>query len=101
MPCIVSPLTDDLDIMEALIESNKQRSKTPEIIGREFAKLTWVKGEQKKKGQQGKRTDLEIPTSVVQTTEVTKINLQKMNPPDRSRCCLISSIYFWLADEKP
>ncbi len=59
---------DELDILEALIESNKQRSKTPEIIGREYTNLQWILHE--RNSRQGERTDRAESTSVKQITEV-------------------------------
>lgn len=42
---VVFPSRDELDILEAVIHSNKQRQRTPEQIGREVNKLAWVIGE--------------------------------------------------------
>lgn len=39
VPVEVSPLTDPLDIEQAVIEANRQRTKTREQLGREFAEL--------------------------------------------------------------
>jgi hypothetical protein len=43
--------TDELDILEALIESNRQRVKTNEQIGREAAALLRVEKERAKRRQ--------------------------------------------------
>jgi hypothetical protein len=56
LPVTVSELTDDLDIREAIIESNKQRVKTQEQILREYGELRKIE-EQRAKQRQGTRTD--------------------------------------------
>jgi protein gp37 len=56
LPVIVSELTDDLDIREAIIESNKQRVKTQEQILREYGELKKIE-KQRAKQRQGTRTD--------------------------------------------
>lgn len=53
----------------ALIESNRQRVKTNEQIGREYSVLKRIFNE--RESRQGKRNDLEV-TSVIRMTEVQK-----------------------------
>jgi protein gp37 len=64
---VVFPSHDELDILEALIESNRQRQKTNEQMGREFAALHEI---YRKRSEQGKRADL---TSADQSAEVKLI----------------------------
>lgn len=71
VPCVTFGSHDELDILEALIESNRQREKTNEQIGREFATLKRVYHE--RDSRQGERTDISENnhgTSVYQSTEV-------------------------------
>lgn len=56
LPVVIFGSTDELDIEEALIESNRQREKTNEQIGREFKHLKRIINI--REGQQGRRTDL-------------------------------------------
>lgn len=65
VPVVVYTGDDSLDIEEALIESNRQRSKTNEQIGREYKRLKEIYNE--RASRQGQRTDR---TSVSQDTEV-------------------------------
>ena len=52
---VIFPSHDELDILDALIESNRQRVKTKEQLGREFAALTEI---YRQRSAQGKRSDL-------------------------------------------
>jgi len=45
VPVIISPLTDDLDVREAVIESNRQRDKTTEQRGREYTEIKAIETE--------------------------------------------------------
>lgn len=65
VPVVVYTGDDVLDIEEALIESNRQRSKTNEQIGREYKRLKDIYNE--RASRQGQRSDL---TSVSIDTEV-------------------------------
>lgn len=65
VPVVVYTGDDTLDIEEALIESNRQRQKTNEQIGREFKRLKAIYNE--RASRQGQRSDL---TSVSDETEV-------------------------------
>lgn len=67
LPVVVFGSTDTLDIEEALIESNRQRTKNNEQIGREYKHLKRIYNERDSK--QGRRTDL---TSVKDFTEVNE-----------------------------
>ena len=49
---VVFGSADDLDILEALVESNRQRSKTEEQVGREYTALKFVAAERLKRNQQ-------------------------------------------------
>jgi len=51
VPVIVSPLKDELDIEEALINANIQRQKTKEQIAREYTKLKEIEREKAKQRQ--------------------------------------------------
>jgi len=51
VPVVVSNLTDDLDIQEAIIATNKQRQKTNEQIAREFQALKRIEAEKAKERQ--------------------------------------------------
>ena len=42
VPVVISDITDELEIEEALIEANRQRVKTNEQIGREYTKLKQI-----------------------------------------------------------
>jgi protein gp37/ParB-like chromosome segregation protein Spo0J len=57
VPVVVFGSNDELDILEALIESNRQRTKTPEQIGREYSTLKRIYNE--RESRQGKRADLD------------------------------------------
>lgn len=64
VPVFVSPLTDELDIEEAIILSNKdQRTRTKEQMAREFTRLKEIEGERalvrKSLGGQGGIQDVE------------------------------------------
>ena len=52
VPVVVFGSADDLDILEALVESNRQRSKTKEQVGREYTALKFVAAERLKRNQQ-------------------------------------------------
>ncbi len=66
VPVIINlALVDDLDIEEALIAANRQRTKTNEQIAREYKHLARILNE--RQSRQGSRTDL---TSVTIVTEV-------------------------------
>lgn len=67
IPVVTFGSTDELDVEEALIESNRQRTKTNEQIGREYKHLTRIYNLRESK--QGQRSDL---TSVKDLTEVKK-----------------------------
>lgn len=56
VPVVVFGSDDELDILEALIESNRQRTKTAEQVGREYSTLKRVYNERESK--QGARADL-------------------------------------------
>lgn len=56
VPVIVSELTDELDIREALVESNRQRVKTPEQIAREAQTLMEIEKERAKQRSGKKET---------------------------------------------
>jgi protein gp37/ParB-like chromosome segregation protein Spo0J len=56
VPVVVFGSDDELDIEEALIESNRQRAKTNEQVGREYARLKDIFRERESK--QGARNDL-------------------------------------------
>lgn len=56
IPVVITPITDPLTIEEALIESNRQRQKTNEQIGREYKRLKHIYNE--RQSRQGQRTDL-------------------------------------------
>ena len=45
VPVVVFGSDDELDILEALIESNRQREKTAEQVGREYSALKWIYNE--------------------------------------------------------
>jgi ParB/RepB/Spo0J family partition protein len=51
VPVITSDLTDEMDIEEAVLVSNKQRQKTNEQIAREFQELKKIEEEKAKKRQ--------------------------------------------------
>ncbi len=57
VPVVVFSSRDELDITEALVESNRQRVKTNEQIAREYDLLKTVLHE--RQSRQGQRTDLE------------------------------------------
>lgn len=65
VPVVVFGSTDPLDIEEALIESNRQRQKTNEQIGREYKELKRIYNN--RHSRQGMRSDL---TSDSQESEV-------------------------------
>lgn len=65
IPVVITPIDDPLAIEEALIESNRQRQKTNEQIGREYKRLKHIYNE--RQSRQGQRTDL---TSGSQEPEV-------------------------------
>jgi protein gp37 len=67
VPAVVFESADDLDILEALIESNRQRSRTNEQIGREFGLTKWIYNE--RVSRQGVREDIH-GTSGNQLTKV-------------------------------
>jgi len=52
VPVEVALYTDDLDIRQALVESNRQRAKTPEEVGREVQELFAIEGERAKRRKQ-------------------------------------------------
>ena len=51
VPVVVSPLTDDLDILAAMIESNRQRQRTNEQLAREAKELLDIETERAKRRQ--------------------------------------------------
>ena len=65
VPVVVFGSDDELDILEALIESNRQREKTNEQIAREGDALKTVSAERAKR-RQGQRNDLNIVEHVPQ-----------------------------------
>ncbi len=65
VPVVVFGSSEALDVEEALIESNRQRQKTNEQIGREFKQLKAIINQ--RQSRQGQRSDL---TSVSIDTEV-------------------------------
>lgn len=71
VPVTVFGSGDELDILEALIDSNRQRQKTNEQIGREYETLKRVYHERESK--QGKRNDLQA-TSSFMNDEVEEIS---------------------------
>lgn len=56
VPVVITPIDDPLAIEEALIESNRQRQKTNEQIGREYKRLKHIYNE--RQSRQGQRSDL-------------------------------------------
>lgn len=62
VPAIVSELSDELDIREALIASNKQRVKTNEQIALEFRELERIERERASQRQVETRFDDELPS---------------------------------------
>src|SRR5262249_41626756 len=64
VPVIVFPAADDLAVLEALVESNRQRVKTNEQLGREGRALLEVEKERARR-RQGARNDLQerVPAS--------------------------------------
>jgi protein gp37/ParB-like chromosome segregation protein Spo0J len=58
VPVVIFGSTNELDIEEALIESNRQRAKTNEQIGREYTRLSQIINERQSK--QGTRNDIEL-----------------------------------------
>ena len=56
IPCLVSRHTDEWEILEALLDSNRSRAKTQEQIGREWN--TWQEIFHAQNSRQGQRTDL-------------------------------------------
>lgn len=60
VPVVLFGSDDELDIQEALIESNRQRAKTNEQVGREYDHLKRIYNE--RESRQGKRTDLKEQT---------------------------------------
>jgi len=69
VPVVLYRSDDELDILEALIESNRQRDKDGLIIGREYTALRRIIEE--RESRQGQRNDIN-GTSVNQFTEVQK-----------------------------
>lgn len=61
---------DELDILEALIETNRQRIKSGALVAREAATLADIEGERAKR-RQGTRTDL-VPPAVQGNTGQTR-----------------------------
>src|ERR1043166_6702232 len=51
VPVVILHLTDELDILEALVESNRQRPKTNEQIGRQAKALLVIEAERAKQRQ--------------------------------------------------
>lgn len=80
VPVVVFRSADDLDVEEALIESNRQRQKTNEQIGREYKQLKQILHE--RQSRQGQRSD---PTSVSWETEVARPSNQAANELGISR----------------
>lgn len=67
VPVVVFGSDDELDILEALIESNRQRTKTNEQMGREGVALKAIETERAKR-RQGQRNDLDFVEHVPQSS---------------------------------
>lgn len=65
VPVVISLLTDEDDILEAMIESNQQRPRTNEQKAREYIALKEIYN--KRLSRQGQRTDLMEDNSILQT----------------------------------
>lgn len=63
VPVVVFGSTDELDIQEALIESNRQRAKTNEQIGREYDYLKRIYNE--RMSRQGARNDIATSNKIL------------------------------------
>lgn len=85
IPVVLFGSDDELDIQEALIESNRQRTKTNEQVGREYDHLKRIYNE--RESRQGERPQPQkteqdnIDTSVRIRTEVAKSEPAKATAP--------------------
>lgn len=85
IPVVIFGSQDALDIQEAIIETNRQRQKTNEQIGREYDHLKRIYNE--RDSQQGKRADLTVAKEPNEKhTEATSvlINTEVKPPTDRA-----------------
>jgi ParB family chromosome partitioning protein len=71
VPVVVFESTDDLDILEAMVESNRQRTKTNEQIGREFGTFKYVYHE--RLSRQGQRSDLSVLGSTTSGNQLPEV----------------------------
>ena len=80
VPVVYFESGDELAVQEALIESNRQREKTNEQIGREYDHLKRIYAEQE--SRQGQRVDLKVEQDKVDTSVLINTEVQK--PTDRA-----------------
>ena len=80
VPVVYFESGDELAAQEALIESNRQRAKTNEQIGREYDHLKRIYAEQE--SRQGQRIDLEVEQDKVDTSVL--IETESKPPTDRA-----------------
>lgn len=85
VPVVVFGSKDELEIQEALIESNRQRAKTNEQVGREYTHLSRIINE--RHSRQGARNDVPEKNNVKNKTTSVSIDtevVEKMKPTDQA-----------------
>lgn len=71
VPVIVFPSHDELDILEALIESNRQRTKTNEQVGREASLLLEIEGKRAEQRKLANLRNVSVEVELVPDRETT------------------------------